>query len=216
LVEFINRGSIITSTVPTGNVSALSSAQIIGSLSFLGANQLFGYVSGYRFTEAVDGTLGLVIANLRVDLFYLQGVYNTAWINPTLTTANANPGDIIRITAPSGLDTFESFKAYWKANPTATEYSGAIELPVVTLSPTVVQLMLPPNMGLPYGDRRMSIFGVPDPATLIDGEILLAQVNATPLLTNGTGIYVLSDNKRSDTYYDRSVSPVSTIEMKIP
>jgi hypothetical protein len=46
------------------------------------------------------------------------------------------------------------------------------------------------------------------------GSVVLGSLNT--LLTDGSGIYTLVPGKTSDTYYDRSTDPVTTIEIKIP
>lgn len=217
LFQFLNRGAVVYSIVPGADAAFLQSPQIVGVFNFWGPNQLFGAVTNWQATVVADADVGIAPANLRTDEFYIQGVYNTAWINLSLGTPNANPGDQITIDDSMGnMNIFTKFKAYWKPNRTSTDFSGGVTVPIITQSPTSVTLRLPTNKGLPYGGRRIAIYGVPSAQSLITGEIPLAQINATPLLTDGSGIYNLTPDKTNDTYYDRSASPIVTVNRKIP
>ncbi len=221
LVTLKGRNSTIFSVVPSGvSVSSYESiATAISGVQQWGPTKLFGVTSGHQVTFAnVAGGGGEVNGFVwRTDLFYIQGIYSTVSYSFTLNTPNANPGDNINITdSTASFGDFEKFKAYWKADINSTEYSGGIELPIVSLTASDLTLYLITNKGLPYGQRRIYIVGVLPGDR---GEVGIAQVNnqlIDPTLVNGSGIYTLTPGKRNDTYYDRSVSPVITTDIKIP
>ena len=210
--------------VPSVNLTNIDSGEftgynpIVNPGPYYAPNQIFGGVTGIQSIVAA-GSAGGSVPNLTIYQHFLYGTYQSNWMTLT-ATANANPGDIITINdALSKLNTFEKFKVYWKANSDSTEYSGGVELPIQSQAAGSVQLFLPPNMGLPYGQRKMYVVGVADEAQNYFGEFGLAYINNTvidPTLVNGSGIYTLDPSKRNDTYYDRSVSPVITTDIKIP
>ncbi len=217
----------IVSTNITGNtlaawISAPNTVPPATDVNFFGPSSLqpqwalskvLGSPMAIQATIAAGGGAGAG-PQLHLDRFMLFGIYSTQRWSFAITTPNANPGDTITITDVNNrLTDFTSYKAYWKSNSTAAEYSGGIDLPIITAAAGTVTLFLPTNMGLPYGDRRIHIRGV---MATGNGEVDIADVNVTPLLTNGTGIYVISDDKCNDTYYDRSVTPATTVDMKIP
>lgn len=219
-IKFKARNAVIDDITPTGSqINVVSDFFGPNIFQHWGTNQVLGITSGVQATVGA-GTPGGTAPNLRMDLFYIQGIYSTGWTGLDVNSINANPGDTITITATNNLDAFGSFKAYWKTNRNATDYYGGVELPIISQSTTTVVLYLPPNKGLPYGGRRIAIFGIVGSGSTFIGpgssEVLLVQVNATPLLTDGSGIYNLEVGKRNDTYYDRSVSPVITTDLKIP
>lgn len=201
------------------------STSILPFSMYWGANQIFGTTIGHQFTVInVPGGTGVSLYQA-FEQFYLTGSYQTGWISLSVNPISANPGDTIVISdSLSNFEIFTDFKAYWKASPTATEYSGGIIIPrsYWTKTNTQITLKLPLDIGIPFGNRKFSIFGVitfgsyPIPSGGVNNEILLARLNDTSILTNGSGIYNLQTGKRDDTYYDRSVSPTKLTNLKIP
>lgn len=227
ILNWLFRNQIVSTTIQGTNPTAWPSYPNLvppaSTIDFFGPNaiqpqwalsKLLGSPMAIQATIAAGGGGGVPGPNLQFGRWLLYGVYNVLRYSFALNTPNANPGDVITITdANNHLNDFTSFKAYWKSNPNATEFSGGVDLPIITSSPGVVTLMLPLNKGLPYGGRRLRIVGIMDSG---NGEVDIADVNVVALLTDGSGIYNLTPGKREDTYYDRSVTPSVTVDMKMP
>lgn len=208
-------------TVPGGTSSA---SAIVPFSQHWGADQVFGTTIGHYFNVIDDpGGPGQTLY-IPINQFYLQGVYNFGWISLTVDPETANPGDTIVITdALSNFELFTDFKVCWKPNPDSEDLVCAmVPRGYWTKTNSQITLKLPLDNGLPFGNRIMRVFGIitsgswPIPDGSPNNEIELARINSTPILTNGSGIYNLTTGKRNDTYYDRSTSPVSLIDLKIP
>lgn len=211
----------LSGTTYVNHISAVDA--ILSSTSQWGANQVFGTTLGHQFTVVNNpGGPGASLFHA-IQNFYLQGTYNTAWISLSISPSSANPGDTVVITDANGnLDLFTDFKICWKPNPTATDLvCSLVPRTFWTKTSTQLTLKLPVDIGLPYGNRIMRIFGLitsptwPIPAGASNNEVELGRLNSTPLLTDGSGIYNLTKDKRNDSYYDRSVSPVVLTNRKI-
>lgn len=207
--------------VPAATVGFLFSDQIITFLTNWSPIQTFKPF-GISFT--ISGTLSALLSHpqVRIDQFYVEGVYNTGNFEFTLDTPNAGPGDVVQITDAQGrLDTFQDFYVYWDTlegeediNSEIPGFTGGIIIPwFITRTDNVIRFVLPPNQGLPYGGRRLMIAGATDGIVFV-GQIPIANINV--LLADGSGVYQLTKDKRNDTYYDRSTTPTSEIDLKIP
>lgn len=213
----------LSGTTYVNHISATNS--IISSTSQWATNQILGTTLGHVFTVVNNpGGPGASLFHA-IQEFYLQGTYNSGWISLSTNVANANPGDTIVISDASGnFDLFTDFKAGWKSNPNATEYTFSTIIPRAywTKTSTQITLKLPTDIGIPYGQRRFSIFGIvtdptwPIPTGGSNNELEISRLNVASTLTDGSGIYNLTPGKRNDTYYNRAVSPVGLTNLKIP
>lgn len=219
-------GSTIKTTVPAPNVTFTGDIDtdpnaIVSSLINWSPIQVFKQF-GFSFDISATISVLLLHPQVRSDLFYLQGVYNTALFNIT-STPNAGPGDFVQITdANSRLDLFDNFYVYWDTlegeedvNSLIPGFTGRILIPwFIRRTASVIEFYLPSDQLLPYGGRRLMIAGAGDGVSFV-GDFPIANINV--LLADGSGMYQLTEGKRSDTYYDRSALPtVSEIDLKIP
>jgi hypothetical protein len=67
---------------------------------------------------------------------------------------------------------------------------------------------------IPYAGTQLMIMGSQIIPTSFFGSAILGIVNIQ--LVDGSGLYTLVPGKRNDTYYDRSTTPSTTIDLKIP
>lgn len=155
---------------------------------------------------------------------FLLGVYNTLQFVFTSSTPNALPGEIADLQSSSGSLTLldiDEFKIYWDTlegetdvNPLFPGWTGGIRIPrylILIFTATLFKFIIP--KGIPYGGRRLMLTGTGTGTTFF-GEFPLQNYNVQ--LVNGSGLYTLVDNQHHDTYYDRSVTPPVTIDLKIP
>lgn len=155
---------------------------------------------------------------------FITAVYNTQRFQFSLATPNAIPGEIVDITnASDNFDVFTSFKIYWDTNADLEEEDG--DIPGLTGGVTIpdryffindtdrIKFQIPKDLGIPYGGRRLIVYGVGDGVTFV-GEIQIAQLNI--LLVDGSGVYHLQSGQRHDTYYDRSTVPPTEVDLKFP
>lgn len=125
-----------------------------------------------------------------------------------LNTENASVGDTITITdGNGGLGSITAIKL----GPNATSAT------IISQSANSLSFIVPSGIG---------IFGVVGiVGTLTDESVYLGAFNLSGLVFSGaarilllqdvSGIYSIVPNKRSDTFYDRTTSPVSEVEVKI-
>lgn len=157
----------------------------------------------------------------------LLGVYNTQLFRmnqPGLADgeASALPGDILTLENPQQrLGNFDpdQFQIYWD-DPTGTDpdFPGmvGVYIPrrnIITFTSSILRFRMPVGLGIPYGGRRLMLVGTTT-GVFFDGKFPLQNYNI--MLVNGSGLYRLTPNKRNDTYYDRSVTPVETVDLAIP
>jgi len=159
--------------------------------------------------------------------FFLYAVYNTLQFEFTNNiTPNAIPGDIATLESDSGsMGIFDanSFKIYWDTrdeeedvNPLFPGWTGGVLIPnrnIITLNADLLKFIMPTNLGIPYGGRRLMLTGTGDGITFI-GESPLANYNV--LLVDGSGLYQLTSGQRHDTYYNRDTVPITEIDLKFP
>ena len=152
--------------------------------------------------------------------------YNTTAISFTTTTPNVSPGGIAQIDDAGGtLNIFDQdeFKIYWDTlegetdvNPLFPGWTGGVIIPrdlILTFTPYQFKFIMPNNLYIPYGGRRLMLTGNSNSLFYI-GEYPMQNFNIQ--LEDGSGLYKLVENQVYDTYYDRSVSPIDTIDLKIP
>lgn len=155
---------------------------------------------------------------------FLLAVYNTQRFSFSNATPMAIPGEVVDITnAQDNFDVFNDYKIYWDTNTDLGEedsdipgLTGGVIIPrryFYILTTGRIRFMIPKNLGIPYGGRRLLLYGVGD-GTFFVGEIQIAQLNI--LLADGSGVYHLQNGQRHDTYYDRSVTPPVTTNLKMP
>lgn len=155
---------------------------------------------------------------------FILAVYNTQRFDLTNSTPLAVPGEIADITnAQDNFDIFTEFKIYWDTNTDLGEVDG--DIPGLTggvviptryffiLTSGRIRFQIPEDLGIPYGGRRLILMGVGDGVQFV-GEFEIAQFNI--LLVDGSGVYQLTKGQRHDTYYDRSVTPPVTTNLKFP
>lgn len=186
---------------------------------------------GFKVPVSVVVDTGLnVPASVTSDLSIIA-IYNTAQFTVTTPTPNVLPGNIAEINdASNNLGKFGSydannytFKIYWDTlegeedvNSTFPGWSGGITLTrdlILNFTSSKLRFIMPNNRGLPYGGRRLMLTGTGASAFFV-GEYPLQNFNVT--LVDGSGLYKLVEDQTYDTYYDRSVAPVVTTNLKIP
>jgi hypothetical protein len=157
---------------------------------------------------------------------FLLGVYNTQLFTLTTNTPDVLPGMITDIEdATNRLDVFDEdeFKIYWDTqedeedvNPLFPGWTGGVRIPrnlIIILEENLFRFIMPDNLGIPYGGRRLMLTGTGS-GVAFSGEFPLQNYNTT--LVEGSGLYKLVPGQAYDTYYDRSVSPAETVNLKIP
>lgn len=222
-------GSTVETWTPAqpsvGTSHATPSNAIVSSLfswSPIQALKTFGLTIPVNNVVSADVSVPQSIASE----FFLLGVYNTQQFSFTNDTPLAIPSEIADITdADSRFDLFDEFKIYWDTNEDLGEEDVDPLIPGLTggvIIPTRyffirtagrIKFQIPENLGIPYGGRRLILYGVTD-GVVFTGEIQIAQFNV--LLTDGSGVYHLSEGKRNDTYYDRSTTPPTEVDLKFP
>lgn len=156
---------------------------------------------------------------------FLLGVYNTQQfrLNPVGGadgSSNVLPGDLSYLESQQQiLENFDPdlFQIYYDdPNSVDPDFPGmtGILIPrrnILTFTASALTFKMP--YGLPYGGKRLMLVGTSISSFFV-GKFPLQNYNIT--LVDGSGLYRLTPDKRNDTYYDRSVSPVETIDLKIP
>jgi len=157
---------------------------------------------------------------------FILAVYNTQFLQITTTTPDTLPGSDTNISSNTGslsnLD-IDEFKIYWDTlpgeedvNPLFPGWTGGVRIPrylIWEFTDSLLRFRMPTDLGIPYGGRRLMLTGTGN-NTFFVGEVALQNYNIT--LVEGSGLYKLTNNKRNDTYYDRGVTPVETVDLKIP
>lgn len=179
----------------------------------------------FGFTIPVDAVVSALTQTPRavISEVFITAQYNTQTFNLTNNTPLAIPGEFVDLTdANNALGIFTDYKIYWDTNEDLGEEDG--EIPGLTGGVTIptryffvrtngrIRFQIPENLGIPYGGRRLLLFGVG--SGLLTGEVELAQLNI--LLVDGSGVYKLTEDKRNDTYYNRATTPVTTTNLKFP
>lgn len=162
--------------------------------------------------------LGAQIPRAVCSECFLIGTYNTLHIETTSLTENAVPGSIVELSSAGNdfnvLDP-DTFAISWGQGVGSADdpfLTNTVTVPrrnVLAFTPSYIKLLIP--KGVPYAGLPL-ILTVE--GTIFTGVLTLAIYNTT--IVDGSGLYTLSNNKRNDTYYDRGVSPVDTIDYKIP
>lgn len=215
-----------TFTDPATNTYSLSKYILpyglyIGSsmIEMLGKN--FGFVMS---CSAVTSVLLNTPTAIFSECFFLCPYTRIVF---TSTTPSVLPGGIAEVTSPTSfLETFDInlFKIYWDtlegeedANPLFPGWAGGIIIPrnlIFAFTSTFLRFQIPTGLGIPYGGRRLMLTGTSVNGSGYNGEFSIQNFNIE--LVDGSGLYVLTDDKRNDTYYDRSVAPIETVDLKIP
>lgn len=170
----------------------------------------------FGFSTSMNSVVSALLSDpqFRNDLCYLEGVYNTQFFGQS-ATAEALPGNLVEITGTS-LTAFNSIKIYWD-DPTGTNgLSEGVTVPtshILTFTPVTIRFIIPTDEDIPYGGKRLMVTGVGNGTTFV-GEFPIANLNIT--LVDGSGLYKLTADQPYDTYYDRSTTPVTTVDLKIP
>lgn len=148
--------------------------------------------------------------------FTLTGNYIIWSTSLTISPSTGGPGTIVTVTdtAPGVLDDITEILIYVG---TDTENEEPVRFPInsyyiQTWTDIELTFQVPIDLGLP-SHSVLTIAFVVDGVSF-SGEVIMGTL--TPILVDGSGIYTLSRGKRSDTYYDRSVTPVEEVEVKIP
>lgn len=156
---------------------------------------------------------------------FLVGTYSTGFFTITSTTPNALPGNIVSLSDPGGSFSFldrEEFRIYWTAETGDTEstdfpgMTGGIVISqnnILEYTDTTMIFIMPTDQGLPYGGKRLMLTGTSISSSFV-GEFPLYNFNIE--LVDGSGLYKLTTGQAYDTYYDRSTTPVTTVNIKIP
>jgi len=167
-------------------------------------------------------------ANTTININYWSLRANYSLWSTTLGVSNPDgaPGSEVVITdgAPGVLDKITDLKIEWLndnvldqfGNPTISE----LLIPranIISQSKTAIRFLIPSYdyvyyRVLPYGGKRIRILALAP--TEFTGWVSLALLNA--ILVDSSGVYTIVPDKRNDTYYDRSVTPSTTIDLKIP
>jgi hypothetical protein len=220
-ISFKYFGSTVHSVVPTPGVvfaGDILTPQFVPITEKWSPNKVF---KPFGFSVIVSGVVSGLLAQpqLRNDLFWLQGVYNTQQWDLSSTPASASAGNIITISdGNASLDLFESFAVYWydpdADNDDIPNLAGPIPIPdnlILSFTDEELVLILPDD--IPPGGEEIVVVGIID-STTFDGEFPIATFNIE--LVDGSGVYKLVDGQAYDTYYDRGVTPVSTVNLRIP
>lgn len=183
--------------------------------SLLQVMKYFGFHVNYNVASAI----GCITSE-----FFLLCQYNTLTWSFTNSTPNVLPGGIVDLTeinAKLGDFDINNFKIYWDTledetdvNPNFPGWTGGILIPrylILEFTSTHFRFIMPSN--IPYGGRRLMLTGT-GVGTQFVGEFPIQNFNIT--LVDGSGLYTLVEDQHHDTYYDRSVSPVVTTDLKIP
>lgn len=233
-IDFYYDDNIINTYTPP-SAGLLTGAQNSGSTSiisnpFVVWSTLNLMTKSFGFSMPCDIITSVLLNTPRAAISecFILAVYNTGTIQWATTTPNALPGEIVEVSSPSsqlGIFNLDEFKIYWDTradfgevdvNPLFPGFTGGIRIPrnyVLEFTTNLFRFILPPGYGIPYGGRRLMLTGTSTSVSFV-GEFPLQNFNVE--LVDGSGLYVLTDDKHNDTYYDRSVSPVVTTDLKIP
>lgn len=156
---------------------------------------------------------------------FILAAYSVQTFQMITDNANVLPGDISTLTSPQEtLDIFDidTLQIFWDAQAGDTVdadfpgMTGGVIIPranIFTFNSSTLQYKMPTGLGIPYGGRRLMLVGTSNSAFFV-GKFALQNYNIT--LVDGSGLYKLTSGKRNDTYYDRSVTPPVTVNLKIP
>ena len=206
----------------TGTIASASNAIISNPLEKW---SLFQLMRNFGFSIDVQTVVsGLLNTPRSVNSeCFILATYNTQHWSVTTPTPNVMPGQITEINdANSSLDAFDEdgFLIYWDTledEEDSTDFpglTGGIPITrnlIITFSKTVFKFIMPD--GLPYGGRRLMLVGT-GLGLSFTGKFPIQNFNVQ--LVDGSGLYTLVEDKTNDTYYDRSVVPSTTIDLKIP
>lgn len=218
-------------SIVTGNVASPTS----GASRIIPAFTTWGFTQGFaNFGLRVPVTLGAagVASDCRAIISdcFLLGEYTTltyAFHPDGMTTGQSNvlPGEISDLVATNdNFDDFDQdeFQIFWDVQDGEEEsdefpgFAGGVLIPrnlILTFTSSRFKFIMPTGLGIPYGGRRLMLVGKGLGAFFV-GKVPLQQYNIT--LVDGSGLYTLVEDKRNDTYYDRSTTPVTTVDLKIP
>lgn len=214
----------------TGNVGSPSNG--VGAIipqapiTTWGFNKVMTLFNVYVPVNSVISGSANIPRNVLADCFLL-GTYNTQRFVLTNSTPLAVPGEIVDIIdSMDRVGIFDEYKIYWDTNEELDEEDINPLFPGITGGVVIperyffihengrIRFQIPKNLGIPYGGRRLLLYGVSDATIGFIGEVQLAQLNI--LLTDGSGVYHLESGQRHDTYYDRSTTPPTEVDLKMP
>ncbi len=219
---FTNVGPAIASSIssPTTGTGAIV-PNFFSNISLLQFLRTFGVT--FPFQAAVSGVA--FSPDAIISQCFLLAAYNTQLLQFTNSSPNALTGTTVElVNSQSRLGNFDQdeFKIYWDARDDEVEdpdfpgFTGGVAVPrnlILEFTDTIFRFIMPP--GIPWGGRRLMLTGTAKTSgTLFSGTYPLQNFNIE--LVDGSGLYTIVDDKRNDTYYDRSVTPPIEIDLKIP
>ena len=185
------------------------------------------FVAGFDYLSALYDSYGFSIGSwiglgdIGPNSIRLSGTYFQWSTTLSLDPDVGGPGTIVDIldTVTAKLDQITELRIYWQEYQTisgqqvltiSSNYVTVLSNIFISQSATKIQFLMP--MTLP-GKRKLIITGLGD-GTEFSGYTPLGILNNN--LVDGSGMYKLVAGQAYDTYYDRSVNPVVTIDLKIP
>jgi hypothetical protein len=147
--------------------------------------------------------------------FIVTGTYFRWSSTLTKTPDIGGPGTEVTITDASGqLLQAEEILFY---PDTGEGYGDPVRIPinsyyVTEWTSTSLIFTVPIDLGIPWNTTLAIVIVIN--GFSFSGEVPMGILS--PTLIDGSGIYTLSKGKRNDTFYDRSTTPVETIDRKIP
>lgn len=146
--------------------------------------------------------------------FKITGNYFRWSSTLTKSPSIGGPGTVVTITdgAPGVLKQITDILIYSDITDEEPFQFSINSHYVQSWTPIQLIFQIPIDLGIPSHSTLYIAFVID--GTTFDGAVSMGTLS--PILTDGSGIYTLNKNKRSDTYYNRSVSPVTEIDVKIP
>lgn len=218
--------SVYTNTPPsgalfTGSITTPTNAIIPSFLTKWSIVQLmksFGLSISCNVVASVLGNTPRVATSE----FFILAAYNTQNFAIVNNTPNVLPGEDAHISGVLTAFDIDQFRVYYDGspdvNPLFPGWTGGVIIPrnmIFEFTGTDLKFRMPDNLDLPYGGRRLMLTGTASGADpFIVGEFPITNFNTT--LVEGSGLYKLTPGQHHDTYYDRSVSPAVTVNLRIP
>lgn len=218
--KFKGDNNVVYDVNPPNNLSGdfLQTSNEFGPSAF--SNLWWGVHQVFDTTMGISAHVSTVVdasgftPNLRIDEIYIEGIYTLLVLSVTSDVQNAGPLGEVVINGLN-LDFFDEFSVNWY-DEGVTDPLGFNTIPIppnniVTHTNVLLTIRIPEGVPL---NVQLQIMAVQTSGVNFTGSVLLTQINTQ--LVDGSGIYKLVPGKTNDTYYDRSVAPVGTLDLKIP
>lgn len=163
---------------------------------------------GSQVKVVITAAGGPNTCSINADYAGITGTYILWSTTFTITPSVGGPGTTVTLNATSG--NFNEITGI-EVSYIDSNTSEIIRTTATITSQTGTQIIFTIPAAVPQDSLLITGLGT---GTLANNSVVLGSLNV--IWGDGSGIYTLTPNKRNDTYYDRSVTPSTTKDVKIP